>query len=75
MRRWDSVDDGLIGETTLLTTPAGRFGNLEGMSLWRDGSGRLRATLVSDNNFWPVMRTQLVEFALAEELARPESNR
>ena len=66
LRRWTLVDDQPTAETTLLTTRAGQFGNLEGLSIWRDAQDRLRATMVSDNNFWPVMRTQIVEFILTE---------
>ena len=56
----------VANETVLLTTRAGQFGNLEGVSLWRDATGRMRATMVADNNFWPFMRMQLVEFVLTE---------
>ena len=66
LRRWDISQDAAFNETTLLTTRAGRFGNLEGLSLWRDGDGALRATMVSDNNFQSFMRTQLVEYVLTE---------
>ena len=66
LRRWDITGDTAANETTLLTSRAGQFGNLEGLSLWRDESGQLRATMVSDNNFLRVMRMQLVEYALTE---------
>ena len=66
LRRWDIVGDAALNETTLLTTQAGQFGNLEGLSLWRDADGALRATMVSDDNFLRVMRTQLVEYVVTE---------
>ncbi len=66
LRRWDIVGDAALTETTLLTTRAGQFGNLEGLSLWRDADGALRATMVSDDNFLRVMRTQLVEYVVTE---------
>ena len=66
LRRWEIKDDQPNEETVLLTTPAGRFGNLEGVSLWRDESGAVRVSLISDNNYWPLMRMQLVEFVLTE---------
>jgi len=66
LRRWDLSSEAMRNETTLLVTPAGRFGNLEGLSLWRDGAQRMRASMVSDNNFWPVLPMQLVEFVLTE---------
>ncbi len=66
LRRWDIVGDDALNETILLTTRAGQFGNLEGLSFWRDDDGALRATMVSDNNFLRVMRTQLVEYVVTE---------
>jgi hypothetical protein len=50
----------------LVETKAGMFGNLEGLALWRDGTGALRATLISDDNFLPVLGTELVEFRLPD---------
>ncbi|MGV6849335.1 MAG: esterase-like activity of phytase family protein [Marinibacterium sp.] len=51
---------------TLLETGPGRFDNLEGLSLWRDPSGRLIATMISDdNNNW-FQTTQFVELAISE---------
>lgn len=66
LRRWDIAGDAAVNETVLITTRAGEFGNLEGLSLWYDSAGQMRATMVTDNNFQPVMRMQLVEFSLTE---------
>lgn len=66
LRRWDIAGDTALNETTLLTTRAGQFGNLEGLSFWWDNNGALRATMVSDDNFLRVMRTQLVEYVVTE---------
>jgi len=54
------------GGTVVLETPAGAHGNLEGISLWRDGSGRLIATLIADNNFGSLLRSEIVEYYLPE---------
>jgi len=54
---------------TLLTTPAGRHDNLEGLAIWQSESGATCLTMVSDDNFLPVQRTELVEYALTETLA------
>ncbi|QFT58416.1 hypothetical protein FIU94_06210 [Sulfitobacter sp. THAF37] len=54
------------GETTLFTSSVGRFDNLESISLWRDNSGATRVTTVSDDNFLPIQRTQIVEFVLTK---------
>lgn len=40
--------------------------NLEGVSVWRDAAGALRATLVSDDNFFRLQRTEIVEYRLAD---------
>lgn len=57
--------DGMRDET-LLTTGPNRFDNLEAISLWRDAEGDLRLTLVSDDNFLRIQRTQIVEFRVEE---------
>jgi hypothetical protein len=48
---------------TLWTGGRGEYGNLEGISVWRDGTG-LRLTLVSDDNGDSGAPTQFVEFRL-----------
>jgi len=61
VRRFDANGQ---NEETLLTTQSGQFDNLEGISVWRDGAGTLRITMVSDDNFRFFQRTQFVEYAL-----------
>ncbi len=65
IRRFDLIRDA-APETTLLTTPAGRFDNLEGLSVWQDSAGQTRLTLISDDNFLTLQKTQIVEYALTE---------
>ena len=60
------------GEATLLETPPGRHGNLEGLAAWRDAGGAIRLTMVSDDNFLPLQRGQIVEYRLPPE-PRPAS--
>lgn len=68
IRRFDlSAPD--LGETLLLTSGPGQFDNLEALSVWRDVSGNTRLTLVSDDNFRSIQRTQIVEYTLTEVLA------
>ena len=62
VRRFEA--DG-TGEAVLLETPPGRHGNLEGLSVWRDAEGALRLTMVSDDNFIPLQRGEIVEYRLA----------
>ena len=55
------------GEATVLETRPGRHGNLEGLAVWRDGDGAIRLLMVSDDNFLPLQRGQVVEYRLAPE--------
>ena len=66
LRRFDIGPNGLINEFTLLETPAGLHDNLEGLSVWRDKEGRLVATMIADNNFNFLLRTQIVEYRLPD---------
>lgn len=66
LRRWQITKNGPIAEETLFTTGTGKHDNLEGLSVWRDDQGRLRATMVSDDNFMALQRTELVEYLLPD---------
>lgn len=66
LRRFMVTEQGLTAEETLFETTAGLHDNLEGLSVWRDGQGQLRATMVSDDNFRWILRTQLVEYRLPD---------
>ncbi|MEM6636904.1 MAG: esterase-like activity of phytase family protein [Pseudomonadota bacterium] len=60
-----SIQEGqLQDETTLIETNGPWHDNLEGISLWRDADGAVRITMVSDNNFQPLQRTEFVEYRL-----------
>ena len=59
--------DGLADPRTVLLTAPGRFGNFEGIALWRDRQGRLRLLLVSDDNGWDWLAAELAEFVLPAE--------
>ncbi|KIC38632.1 ABC-type cobalamin/Fe3+-siderophores transport system, ATPase component [Ruegeria sp. ANG-R] len=66
LRRW-VIDDGVPqAEEILFETGTGKHDNLEGLSVWRDMKGRLRATMVSDDNFFALQRTELVEYLLPD---------
>lgn len=45
----------------------GRHDNLEGLSVWRDAQG-LRLTMVSDDNFMFLQRTEFVEYRVGKAL-------
>ena len=54
------------GEETLLQTGSMEHDNLEGISVWRDATGDLRLTLISDDNFRFFQRTEIVEYRLRD---------
>lgn len=45
--------------------PLGQHGNLEGLSVWCDQAGRLRATMVEDDNGLALQRSAVVELELS----------
>lgn len=55
-----------VADEVLMESRAGAFGNLEGLSVWRDAQGSLRATMVADNNFLAFMSTEFVEVRIEE---------
>ncbi len=55
---------GLTDERLVLETPPGRHDNLEGLSVWRDGDGFVRLTMLSDDNLHLLQRTEFVEYRL-----------
>lgn len=50
--------------SAVLTVRAGTLGNMEGMSVWRDAEGRQIMTLISDNNFVPLVPTAIAEYEI-----------
>ena len=49
----------------------GVHGNLEGLAVWQDPAGQIRLTMVSDDNYLPFMRGQIVEYVLEHRVALP----
>ncbi len=66
LRRWEIANDIPQAEEILFETDTGTHDNLEGLSVWRDADGHLRATMVSDDNFLALQRTELVEYLLPD---------
>ena len=54
------------GEETLLDTANGTHDNLEGISVWRDATGALRITMISDDNFRFFQKTEIVEYQISD---------
>lgn len=67
VRRFDVGPDGFTGEVTLLRTPFGALDNMEGLATWRDAAGRIRVTLLSDDNFFPLQKTMFAEYVLEDD--------
>jgi len=66
LRRFSLTPTALTNETTLLRSWTGLHDNLEGLSVWRDTTGALRATMISDDNFNMLQVTELVEYRLPD---------
>ena len=66
VRRFDLTENGAENETILLQTRPLQYDNLEGISVWDDGQG-IRITMISDDNFHFLQRTQIVEYRVAEQ--------
>ena len=64
LRRLCFDDSGLTSDGVLFASRAGQMGNLEGLSIWQGPGGALRATMISDNNFMPMLGTEFVDFAI-----------
>jgi len=56
-------------EQVILQTPTGRHDNLESIAVWQDGTGDIRLTMLSDDNFKIFQRTEFVEYRLKQGLA------
>ncbi|MFD1794980.1 esterase-like activity of phytase family protein [Paracoccus aurantiacus] len=65
VRRFVLNDGGVSGGETLLTSGTLQYDNLEGLAVWEDALG-MRITMISDDNFLPVQRTELVEYRVSE---------
>lgn len=56
----------LSDERTELQSSPGLHDNLEGLAVWRDRTGAIRLTMVSDDNFLFVQRTEIVDYRLGD---------
>ncbi len=61
-------ETGLSDERELLETSTGTHDNLEGLAVWRDGTGAIRLTMISDDNFRIFQVTEFVEYRLPTAL-------
>lgn len=59
-------EDSLGTIEVVMESPTGYHSNLEGVSIWRDGAGHLRATMIADNNYLPFLGNAIVEYRLPD---------
>lgn len=68
VRRFAPLDGGVQQGQTLMQSPILSHDNLEGLSVWRDAGGRIRLTMISDDNFRRLQRTEIVEYVIDRPL-------
>jgi hypothetical protein len=66
VRRFEMASDDLVHAETLFQSVPGQHDNLEGLSVWRDQSGALRLTMISDDNLLFLQRTEIVEYRVPD---------
>ncbi len=64
VRRFSWSEGQLADETELLVTRFWQRDNLEGISVWSDVNGQTRLTLISDDNFNALQKSELVEYVV-----------
>src|SRR5690606_21625142 len=62
VRRFQIEDGRVAAEEVLLETAPGTHDNLEGLAVWRDDTGAIRLTMVSDDNHSDLQEAQIVEY-------------
>ena len=68
VRRFDSGATGVQKGLVVFAAPVLAHDNLEGLAVWRDGRGRIRLTMISDDNFRALQRTEIVEYVIENPL-------
>jgi hypothetical protein len=66
LRRFDPAKNGVQQGVELFRSRTGQWDNFESIALWRHGDGSLRATLISDDNFHFLQRTEFLDLRLAQ---------
>lgn len=64
VRSFRVAENRVSDERVELVTSTGTHDNLEGIAVWRDAAGRIRLTMVSDDNFRAFQVTEFVEYRL-----------
>ncbi len=66
VRRIAFDGDRVVEDDVILRSEAGRYDNLEGLAVWQDAAGGIRLTMISDDNFLPTQRTEIVDYQLTQ---------
>jgi hypothetical protein len=66
VRSFSVEKTGASDEKLLLRKGIGIHDNLEGLAVWRDESERVRLTMISDDNFRLIQRTEIVEYVIPQ---------
>lgn len=66
VRSFATSKDGAFDEKLLFQRGIGFHDNLEGLSVWRDDTGQIRLTMISDDNFRLIQRTEIVEYIVPQ---------
>lgn len=65
VRRFSVQGRAITTPQVVMRTEYNQFGNLEGLSVFRDWNGRIRLLMVSDNNLSPTRPGELLDVALS----------
>ncbi len=66
IRRIAFDGDRVLADEVLMESEAGVYDNLEGLAVWQDSDGAIRLTAISDDNFLPTQKTEIVDFRVTE---------
>lgn len=66
VRRFTLTENGLTDGKVLFRSKVGVHDNLEGLAVWRDSSGSIRLTMISDDNFKFFQHTEFVEYVVKD---------
>ena len=66
VRAFTIKEDEIVDESVMFETDDWTHDNLEGLSVWTDEQGGIRLTMVSDDNFNPFQRTEIVEYRIQQ---------
>lgn len=64
LRKFSNIGEEMAIGETVFQSGYGAFGNLEGLDIWRDENGALRATMIADDNFSIFLTTNIVEMVI-----------